>query len=79
MTVVTAEGKQITGLRVSENADEIVLRNPGVPDLIKISKKDVDELLPSKLSVMPSGLTTHLKNRGEFDDLMKYIIETRKR
>ena len=79
VTVYTVDGKQVTGLRVSDDDDEIVLRNPAQPDLIKIAKEDVDEVLDSKLSLMPSGLTTQLKNRGEFDDLMKYVIETRKR
>ena len=79
VNVVTIAGKQITGLRVSENKDEIVLRNPGQAELIKIAKKDVEEILESKTSVMPAGLTKQLRDRGQFDDLLKYILEIRKR
>ena len=79
VNVLTVEGKQITGLRVSENQDEIVLRNPGQSALIKIAKEDVDEILESKTSVMPAGLTKQLKDRAQFNDLIKYILETRKR
>ncbi len=79
VVVITDSGKVYTGLRVSETDDEIVLRNPAQPDVIKLAKKDVEEIVPSKLSLMPAGLATQLKNRGEFDDLIKFIIETRKR
>ena len=40
---------------------------------------DVEEILESKTSVMPTGLTKQLKDRGQFNDLLKYILETRKR
>ncbi|MFT5524349.1 MAG: hypothetical protein ACI9HK_002301, partial [Pirellulaceae bacterium] len=65
--------------RVSEDDKEIVLRNLAQPDVIKIAKEDVDEVIESKTSIMPANLVRQLKNRGEFNDLMKYIIETRKR
>ncbi|MCG8583670.1 MAG: hypothetical protein MI757_03065, partial [Pirellulales bacterium] len=77
VNVLTDEGKLITGLRVSENDKEIVLRNPGNPDLIKIAKDEVDEIIASKLSVMPESLVAQLKDRGQFDDLMRYILEVR--
>ena len=79
VNVITVTGKQVTGIRVSEDENEIVLRNLAQPDLIKISKKDIDEVLDSRTSIMPANLTRQLKNRGEFNDLMKYIIEIRKR
>ena len=79
VNVITVKGKQIIGLLVSEDDKEIVLRDPAAPDLIKIAKVDVDEVITSKLSVMPSGLAKQLKSRADFDDLIKYIIETRKR
>ena len=79
VNVLTVEGKQITGLRVSETKDEIVLRNLGQKELIKIAKKDIEDIVESRTSVMPDGLTKQLKDRGQFDDLLKYILETRKR
>jgi putative membrane-bound dehydrogenase-like protein len=77
--VLTTEGKQFTGIRVSESDSEIVLRNLAQPQPIVFPKEDVEEVLESRTSLMPANLARQLKNRGEFNDLMKYVIETRKR
>jgi putative heme-binding domain-containing protein len=77
--VLTNQGKQYTGVRISENADEIVLRNLAQPTPIVIKKEDVDEVFESRTSLMPANLTRQLKTRAEFDDLMKYVLEVRKR
>ncbi len=79
VTVVTDEGKVITGIRVSENDKEIVLRNLAQPKPITIAIDEIDEVVESKVSLMPANLVRLLKNRQEFDDLMKYVIEVRKR
>ncbi|MCP4891033.1 MAG: c-type cytochrome, partial [Planctomycetaceae bacterium] len=77
--IVTAEGKMQTGIRISETEDEIVLRNVADPNPIMINKDDIDDLVEAEVSIMPANLTRQLKTRQEFDDLMKYIIEIRKR
>lgn len=77
--VLTNQGKQYTGVRISEDDDEIVLRNLAQPTPIVIKKEDVDEVVESRTSLMPANLTRQLKTRAEFDDLMKYVIEVRKR
>jgi len=77
--VLTTEGKQFTGIRVSESDSEIVLRNLAQPQPIVFPKEDVEEVLESRTSLMPANLARQLKNRGEFNDLIKYVIETRKR
>lgn len=79
VTVVTDEGKVITGIRVSENDKEIVLRNLAQPKPITIAIDEIDEVVESKVSLMPANLVRLLKNRQEFDDLMRYVIEVRKR
>ena len=79
VTVLTADGKVVTGIRVSENDDEIVLRNLAQPKPITIPQEEIDDLVDSKTSLMPVGLVQQLKNRQEFNDLVKYVIETRKR
>ncbi|TWU10018.1 PVC-type heme-binding CxxCH protein [Allorhodopirellula heiligendammensis] len=79
VNVLTVDGEILTGIRVSENADEIVLRNLAQTEPVKISKDDVEDLVESKVSLMPENLARLLKNRDEFNDLMKYIIEVRKR
>lgn len=79
VNVLTVDGKQFTGIRVSENDKELVLRNLAQPDPITIPKKDIDEVLESRTSLMPANLARQLKNRGEFNDLLKFVMETRKR
>ncbi len=79
VTVLTEEGKSITGIRVSQTNDEIVLRNVAQPNPIRISMDDVDEIVESQQSLMPAQLVRTLKSRQEFDDLMRYVLEVRKR
>ena len=79
ITVLTVDGKVTTGIRVSENDKEIVLRNLAEPKPITISQDDIEDVVDSKVSLMPANLTRQLRSRQEFNDLMKYIIEIRKR
>lgn len=76
--VVDASGKLHIGIKVSENNDQIVLRNADQPKPITIPKDDIEEMQESNISSMPAGLVRQLKNRQEFDDLLRYIIEVRK-
>jgi putative heme-binding domain-containing protein len=79
VSVLTADGKVQTGVRILENDDQIVLRNLAAPEPIAIDQEEVDDVRESKVSLMPENLVRQLKNRKEFDDLMKYILEIRKR
>uniref|UniRef100_UPI003566C166 PVC-type heme-binding CxxCH protein n=1 Tax=Novipirellula sp. TaxID=2795430 RepID=UPI003566C166 len=79
VSVLTVEGSVYTGVRVSENKDEMVLQNLAQPEPIKIKQDDIEEVVESKVSIMPENLTRQLRTRKEFDDLMKYILEIRKR
>ena len=79
VSVVTVDGKILTGIRVSENDQELVLRNLAQTEPMKIPADDIEEVLQSRTSIMPAGLTKQLKTRQEFDDLMKYVIEVRRR
>ena len=79
VTVLTVEGKLTTGIRVSESDEQIVLRNLAQPKPITIAREDVEEVIDSKTSLMPEGLSRQLRDRQEFNDLMKYVIEVRRR
>lgn len=79
ISVLDADGKIHTGIRISENDDEIVLRNIADPEPIVIKQDDVETVKEASVSLMPENLAKQLKNRKEFNDLMKYIIEVRKR
>jgi putative heme-binding domain-containing protein len=79
VNVITVDGKQYTGVRVEEDNEKLVLRNLAQLEPITIDKKDIDELLESRTSLMPGNLTRQLRSREEFNDLMKYVLEIRKR
>lgn len=79
VTVVTNDGKQVNGIKVSENDREIVLRSPTQPEPVRIPRSNVDEVTASPVSLMPAGLVQMLKDRREFNDLLRYVLETRGR
>ncbi len=79
VNVITVAGKQYTGVRISENDEELVLRNLAQPNPITLKKEDIEGVRDSRTSIMPANLTRQLKTREEFNDLMKYVIEIRKR
>lgn len=79
VNVLTVDGSVMTGVRVSENDRELVLRNLAQPEPIVIQQDDIDDVIDSRTSLMPANLARVLKDRGEFDDLMKYVIEIRNR
>ena len=76
--VLTLDGVLYTGIRVSETDDEFVLRSLAQPKPIVIKQDDIDDVVEAKTSLMPANLVKALKNREEFNDLMKYVIEVRK-
>ncbi len=77
--VLTIDGNMQTGIRISETEKEIVLRNLAEPNPITIAQDDIEDITEAKLSLMPENLARQLKDRKEFDDLIKYILEIRKR
>lgn len=79
VSVVTDNGKTYTGIRVSQDEKEIVLRNLAEPKPITIPTDEIEEIEESTVSLMPANLVRLLQNRQEFDDLMKYVLEVRKR
>jgi putative heme-binding domain-containing protein len=79
VTVVTAAGTQVTGIKVEENDREVVLRSPTQTEPVRIPRADVDEVVTSPVSLMPAGLVQLLKDRREFNDLLRYVLETRGR
>ena len=78
VNVLTDDGQVITGIRISEDDKTFVLRNVAEPKPISIPVDSIDEVIESKLSMMPDGLVRSLKSRQEFNDLMKYLTSLKK-
>ena len=74
-TVVTEDGKAISGRIVSENDKQIsVLTDPeDSTKVVDIPKSDIDEIVPSTTSIMPQDLLNKL-NEDEVLDLMAYLL-----
>ncbi len=78
VVVVTNDGKVVTGLRVEETPEKVVIRE-GRPlgKLIEIARENLDEFQPIKQSIMPAGQVGLLASRQQFLDLIRYLIEIR--
>lgn len=76
VTIATVDGKVVTGLPVEETADLLILRDATQPDrLISIKVKEIEERLVTKKSLMPSGQMNLLRDRQQFLDLVRYLID----
>ena len=78
--VLTNDGRIISGTQVSEEADRIVIReSQSIDELTTIARKDLDEIRPGRKSNMPDNLVDELKNRQQFLDLLRYVIDIKDR
>jgi putative heme-binding domain-containing protein len=70
-TVATVDGQVFTGLRVSETDSEVVLRDANGRD-IRVLKEDIDEMVASKVSLMPDDVISQL-SYDQFIDLLAFL------
>ena len=73
-TILTDDGRSITGLVVEETPTEVaVVENPvAKADPVRIKKSDIDDRSTSPVSIMPKGLLDKL-TRDEVLDLIAYV------
>ena len=69
--MATTDGKVFNGLLRGENADELILAT-GVNQETRVARRDIDELRPSTVSVMPAGLDQQLTPQ-ELADLVAFL------
>jgi putative heme-binding domain-containing protein len=67
----TKKGLTVTGLKVAQTAEEVVIRDASGKD-VRIATKDLDDLSASKVSLMPEGLIANL-SYDEFIDLVAFL------
>ena len=75
-TIVTDDGKSLSGIIVQETPAAVVLRDlasSGQPLTIPVA--EIAERVPSPSSLMPPGLVNLLADRQQFLDLVKYLHE----
>jgi putative membrane-bound dehydrogenase-like protein len=71
VVVTTKDGKFHNGLVRKDAADELVLVT-GVNQEVRIARQDVEDIQPSKVSIMPAGLDQQLSAR-ELTDLVAFL------
>ncbi len=71
-TVVTADGRVLTGLLVEDSPARVVLKTQG-GKLETVPREDVEEMRLSKLSLMPEGVENQLKPE-ELADLFAFLV-----
>ncbi|MBY0526895.1 MAG: HEAT repeat domain-containing protein [Gemmataceae bacterium] len=67
----TKKGQVFQGLKVSQNADEVVLRDANAQD-VRIATKDLEELVASKQSLMPDNVVSQL-SYDQFIHLVAFL------
>jgi putative heme-binding domain-containing protein len=70
--IVTGDGRVVTGLITWETPEALFVRTTQL-DEVRIARKDVEELAPTNVSLMPEGLERTL-NREELRDLVEFLI-----
>ncbi len=71
LTVVTKEGRVVSGLPIEDSPQRVVLKVQGDKQEI-IARNEIDEVVPSKLSLMPEGIEKQLQPQ-ELHDLFAFI------
>ena len=77
LTVVTTDGKTITGLIVQEQPEFVVVGDAQSGRTVRIDAREIDERARSTTSIMPAGQVNQLASRQQFLDLVRYLIEIR--
>ena len=74
MQVITQDGKTINGVIREENAHDYVFAT-GPDQTIRVPREEIDEMQPSKVSIMPAGLDKQLTPQ-ELADLVAFLKST---
>ena len=75
-TVVTTEGRVLTGLISRETTSAIYVQQQ-VGEPVMVARKDIEELVPSTVSIMPKGLEQALRKQ-DLADLISYLKTLKK-
>lgn len=74
LTVATVDGRVVSGFRIEDNDEVLVLRN-AEGQTLTIARDDLEEQAPGKLSLMPSGLLDKLTD-AQIRDLFAFLTST---
>jgi quinoprotein glucose dehydrogenase len=69
--LTTADSKVYTGLKVKDDAKEVIIRDANGRD-IRVAKDEIESLAPSKLSLMPDNVVSQI-SYDQFIDLLAFL------
>ena len=76
VSIVTDVGKQVSGRIVEQSPEQLVLRDSSAERrLVTLERSEIAEIRQNKTSGMPDKLIDQLKDRQQFLDLVRYMIE----
>jgi putative membrane-bound dehydrogenase-like protein len=74
-SIITRDGKTASGMIVAETTEAIYLRTSQLAE-IRLARKDIEEIAPSSVSIMPQGLEKTMTDQ-EFADLLEFLYQRR--
>jgi putative heme-binding domain-containing protein len=74
MLIITQDGKTINGVIRDETAEEYVVAT-GPDQVVRVPRADVEQMQPSTVSIMPTGLDKQLTTQ-ELMDLVAFLKKT---
>jgi putative heme-binding domain-containing protein len=78
--VLTEAGESLSGIIVKQDEDTVVLRDgQNIDKLWTLKRSELEGIRPGKVSTMPADLANELKNRQQFLDLLRYVINIKDR
>ncbi len=78
VNVITDSGTMVSGFLVDQTEEKITLSITAESGQLRsIAMDSVDEIIESEVSTMPAGLAAQLKDRSEFLDLARFVLEIR--
>jgi putative heme-binding domain-containing protein len=78
--LLTADGQVYSGIVLTEDAEQVVIRDTkNLDQPVTILRADVEELKPGTVSSMPANLADELKDRQQFLDLLRYVMDLKER
>ncbi len=70
-TLVTTKGRTVSGLVIKDTSDEVTIQQ-STGDPITIVRSDIEELVPSTVSIMPKGLDEQLSGQ-QIADMVAWL------
>ncbi len=78
--ILSVDGRVYNGIVLNQDSQQVVIRdNQNLDQPVTLAREDIEEMRPGTLSSMPENLANELKDRQQFLDLLRYVIDIKER